>query len=90
VVGAPEAEVARESAGFGPSSDISWPGGSRPKFAILKAGRYQAGSILPQGCVGDLAPTMLELLGAPVPDYLEGIPLTSELGRRLRASEAIE
>jgi predicted AlkP superfamily phosphohydrolase/phosphomutase len=59
-------------------------------FAILKAGRYQAGSILPQGRVRDLAPTMLELLGAPVPDYLEGTPLTSELGRRLRASEAIE
>jgi predicted AlkP superfamily phosphohydrolase/phosphomutase len=59
-------------------------------FAILKAGRYQAGSILPQGRVSDLAPTMLELLGAPVPDYLEGTPLTSESGRRIRASEAIE
>jgi hypothetical protein len=30
---------------------------------------------LPDGHVRDLAPTMLALLGAPTPDYLDGAPL---------------
>jgi hypothetical protein len=51
-------------------------------FALVNAERYQPGSTLAQGRVSDLAPTMLALLGAPVPDYCEGAPLVSEPGLR--------
>ena len=44
-------------------------------FAIFKAPAYEQGSILPEGNVRDLAPTILALLGAPLPAYLEGAPL---------------
>jgi hypothetical protein len=44
-------------------------------FAILKGARYDRGSTLPQGHVRDIAPTMLDLLGAPLPQYLEGSPI---------------
>jgi predicted AlkP superfamily phosphohydrolase/phosphomutase len=59
-------------------------------FALVKAERYQPGSTLAQGRVSDLAPTMLALLGAPVPDYCEGAPLVSGPGLRPRAPEAVQ
>jgi predicted AlkP superfamily phosphohydrolase/phosphomutase len=46
-------------------------------FAILKAPGCERGSTLPQGHVRDLAPTILALLGAPIPGYLEGEPLAA-------------
>jgi predicted AlkP superfamily phosphohydrolase/phosphomutase len=44
-------------------------------FAILKSPHCQPGSTRPGGHVRDLAPTMLALLGAPQPEYLQGAPL---------------
>jgi predicted AlkP superfamily phosphohydrolase/phosphomutase len=44
-------------------------------FAILKAPGCEAGSTLTRGHVRDLAPTILALLGAPIPGYLDGKPL---------------
>ena len=46
-------------------------------FAILKAAGCEGGSTLPQGHVRDLAPTILALLGAPIPGYLDGKPLVA-------------
>ena len=46
-------------------------------FAILKGPRFARGSTLSQGHVRDIAPTMLDLLGAPLPQYLEGSPITA-------------
>jgi predicted AlkP superfamily phosphohydrolase/phosphomutase len=45
-------------------------------FAIVKAPGCKPGSTLPQGHVRDLAPTMLALLGAPIPRRLAGVPFT--------------
>lgn len=44
-------------------------------FAILKTPHCQPRSVLPGGQVRDLAPTILALLGAPRPEYLNGTPL---------------
>jgi predicted AlkP superfamily phosphohydrolase/phosphomutase len=46
-------------------------------FAILKGPRFERGSTLPRAHVRDIAPTMLDLLGAPLPQYLEGSPITA-------------
>jgi predicted AlkP superfamily phosphohydrolase/phosphomutase len=46
-------------------------------FAIVKAAGYDRGSLLPERHVRDIAPTILALLGAPFPAYLEGAPLLS-------------
>lgn len=46
-------------------------------FAILKSPNHEGGSTLAAGHVRDLAPTMLALLGAPIPEYLHGVSLTS-------------
>lgn len=50
-------------------------------FAILRAPGYEPGSTLPPGHVRDLAPTILAWLGAPLPEYLDGAPLTGDRGR---------
>jgi predicted AlkP superfamily phosphohydrolase/phosphomutase len=47
-------------------------------FAILKTPRCAPGSTLPDGHVRDLAPTILALLGAPRPGYLDGEPLAGD------------
>jgi predicted AlkP superfamily phosphohydrolase/phosphomutase len=52
-------------------------------FAIIKADGLSPGSVLPQGHVRDLAPTILALLGVPARNDWNGVPLTSD-----RAAEA--
>jgi hypothetical protein len=44
-------------------------------FAILHARGVPPAAAVSSGQVRDLAPTMLALLGAPVPPHLEGAPL---------------
>ena len=46
-------------------------------FAIVKSPKYQPGSSLAPAQVRDLAPTMLALLGATIPEYMPGIPFTA-------------
>ena len=57
------------------------PGGHSPQgFVMAKGPRCEPGSRLPTGQAVDLAPTILDLLGAPLPDYLDGESLlTAEL-----------
>lgn len=50
-------------------------------FAILKAPHCAPGSTRQPGHVRDLAPTMLALLGASPPGYLEGTPLMTDRER---------
>ena len=45
-------------------------------FMILKGPNIEAGATLPSGHCVDLAPTILNLMGAPIPEYLDGKPLT--------------
>lgn len=63
-------------------------------FAIIKAPGYERASTLREGNVRDLAPTILALLGAPLPEYLEGAPLLSTtrntLHRQSNDEEATE
>lgn len=52
------------------------PGGHRSQgFLMAKGPDIAAGSELQNGRVIDLAPTILSLLDAPIPDYLDGQPL---------------
>lgn len=50
-------------------------------FAIIKATGFKEGSNLPPGEVRDLAPTILALLGAPLPEHLDGAPLMGDRDR---------
>ena len=47
-------------------------------FAIVRAPDYRAGSMLAERHVRDLAPTILTLIGARLPAYMEGAPLSSK------------
>lgn len=52
------------------------PGGHRPQGVLFARGpRIAPGSYLMGGHVVDLAPTLLDLMGAPIPEHLEGRPL---------------
>ncbi|MBE9181754.1 alkaline phosphatase family protein [Oculatella sp. LEGE 06141] len=44
-------------------------------FLVVKGADIDAGSTLPEGHSLDLAPTLLSLMGAPIPDHLEGKPM---------------
>jgi predicted AlkP superfamily phosphohydrolase/phosphomutase len=44
-------------------------------FLVAKAPHIESGSKLPQGHALDLAPTILNLMNVPIPDYFEGQPL---------------
>ena len=44
-------------------------------FVLAEGPGIEPGSTLPEGRVIDVAPTLLSLLGAPVPEYMEGKPL---------------
>lgn len=51
-------------------------GGHRPNgFVLAKGAGIEPGSSLPTSQAVDLAPTILELLGAPIPEYYDGKPL---------------
>lgn len=52
-------------------------GGHRPRgFAAIKGPGIDPGSSLPEGAEAvDLPPTILNLMDAPIPDYLDGKPL---------------
>ena len=53
-------------------------GGHKPGgFALLAGQGIAAGATLPQGEITDLAPTLLELAGAPIPAHFEGRSLLS-------------
>lgn len=52
------------------------PGGHRPNgFVMAKGPGIEAGTEIVDGRVVDLAPTMLKLLNAPIPDFYDGKPL---------------
>jgi predicted AlkP superfamily phosphohydrolase/phosphomutase len=75
-----------ESPAFGRIGPVPYArtgGHANRGFAILKAAGLSPGSVLPQGRVRDLAPTMLALLGVPPRNDWNGVPLTGE-----RAAEA--
>ena len=56
------------------------PGGHSDRgFAIIRGAGITPGSSFPEAPIKDLAPTMLALLGAPIPDRLEGSSLTGSL-----------
>ncbi|MDJ0520026.1 MAG: alkaline phosphatase family protein [Trichodesmium sp. MO_231.B1] len=44
-------------------------------FLTVKGPGIEGGSILPEGRAVDLPPTILELMGAPIPEYMDGKPL---------------
>lgn len=44
-------------------------------FITVKGPQIEPGSNLPQGHGVDLAPTLLGLMGAPIPEYMDGKPL---------------
>lgn len=48
-------------------------------FLVVKGSEIQAGAPLPDGHSLDLAPTLLALLGAPIPEYFDGKPLLQKL-----------
>jgi predicted AlkP superfamily phosphohydrolase/phosphomutase len=47
-------------------------------FLTLAGPNIEPGSVLPSGHSLDLAPTLLALLEAPIPDYFEGKPLVNQ------------
>ena len=54
------------------------PGGHTSRgFIIAKAPCFEPGSCLPTGTAADLAPTLLDLMGAPHPDTLDGQSLAT-------------
>ncbi|MCL1465898.1 alkaline phosphatase family protein [Argonema galeatum] len=53
-------------------------GAHRPRgFWTIKGPGIEAGSTLAEGHAVDLAPTILELMDAPIPEYMDGKPLLS-------------
>jgi hypothetical protein len=44
-------------------------------FMVVQGPGIEPGTSLPHGHALDLAPTVLELMGAPIPDYFEGKPM---------------
>ncbi|NEQ84067.1 MAG: nucleotide pyrophosphatase [Moorea sp. SIO2I5] len=46
-------------------------------FLVIKGQDIEPGSSLPAGHSLDLAPTILNLMGAPIPDYFHGKPLSA-------------
>ncbi len=51
-------------------------------FLTVRGPNIPAGSTLPAGHAVDLAPTILELMGAPIPDYFDGESLTQLISRK--------
>ena len=47
-------------------------------FLTVRGPNIEAGSTLPEGHGVDLAPTILELMDAPIPDYFDGKPLLKQ------------
>ncbi|NEO02632.1 MAG: nucleotide pyrophosphatase, partial [Moorea sp. SIO3I7] len=46
-------------------------------FLVIQGQDIEPGSSLPAGHSLDLAPTILNLMGAPIPDYFQGKPLSA-------------
>ena len=64
-----------DSPDFGRIGPVTFnrPGGHRPHgFVMAKGPGIEAGSEIVDGQVVDLAPTMLQLLNAPIPDFYDG------------------
>ncbi|HBB32471.1 MAG TPA: nucleotide pyrophosphatase [Cyanobacteria bacterium UBA8803] len=60
------------------------PGGHRASgFFMAKGAGIASGSSLPGGRAVDVGATILELMGAPIPDYFDGKPLLNISGSRL-------
>lgn len=60
---------------FGPVQYMRTGGHVEEGFVIMIGPDIPAGSRLADGHVLDLAPSILKMLGAPLPDYLDGRPL---------------
>jgi predicted AlkP superfamily phosphohydrolase/phosphomutase len=56
-------------------------GHSDEGFAVVVGPGYSPGSDLPDGNIKDIAPTILDLLGAPKPEWLEGSSLAAAAAR---------
>ncbi|HEY9657794.1 MAG TPA: nucleotide pyrophosphatase, partial [Allocoleopsis sp.] len=55
---------------------LNRPGGHRADgFVMVKGPGVEAGSSVDAGRAVDLGPTILSLMNAPVPDYMDGKPL---------------
>lgn len=55
---------------------LNRPGGHRAQgFLMAKGPGIESGSVLKDGAAVDLAPTILTLMEAPLPDYFDGKPL---------------
>lgn len=60
-------------------------GGHRPRgFVIAKGSEITPGSTLPEGNAVDLAPTILHLMGAPIPEYMDGKSLVADSSSKSR------
>ena len=57
---------------IGPLTHCRAGGHKSQGFLMAKGEGIAAGSNLPAGEAVDLAPTILELMGAPIPDYFDG------------------
>ncbi|MGQ4649277.1 alkaline phosphatase family protein [Lyngbya aestuarii] len=58
-------------------------------FVVAKGPGIAAGSNLAEGHAVDLAPTILEMMGAPIPQRLDGKPLAYSDGKPLVSKEAL-
>jgi len=58
-------------------------------FVIAKGSGIVPGSSLAEGHAVDLAPTILKMMGAPIPDYMDGSPLQYTDGNSLVRQEAL-
>ncbi|MGK7934684.1 MAG: alkaline phosphatase family protein [Xenococcaceae cyanobacterium] len=70
-----------DSPDFGRIGPITYyrSGGHRPDgFLLLKSPNIQPNSDLPQAQAIDIAPTILELMGANIPDYMDGKSLLNK------------
>lgn len=47
-------------------------------FILAQSPSIEANTVLPTGHALDLAPTLLQLMGAPIPEYFEGQPLLTQ------------
>jgi len=64
---------------IGPLTHFRAGGHWNRAFLIAKGPDIIPGSNLPEGEAVDLAPTILELMGAPIPEYFEGKPLLKKM-----------
>ena len=75
-----------DSPDFGRIGPVTYnrPGSHRPHgFLLAKGPGIQAGSDLPEGHPVDIAPTILKLMNAPIPEYFDGKPLIESVRAKM-------